>query len=88
MNVRIRSVYAVGITDHLSSQFGSDKDIVLEVDSGTTVEGLLRRLSSLGPAQAFDDLMIHVFVNGRVRGFDYVLQPKDVVDIHIPVSGG
>jgi molybdopterin converting factor small subunit len=86
--IRIRSVYAIGLTDHLLSQLASGKDNAIEIDAGTTVKELLQRLSSLGPVKAFDDIMIHVFVNGTVQGFDYVLQPQDIVDIHIPVSGG
>jgi len=66
----------------------SGKGNAIEIEAGTTVEGLLKNFSSLGPVKAFDDIMIHVFVNGTVRGFDYVLQPEDIVDIHIPVSGG
>ena len=70
------------------SKHGSGRDFTIEIETRTTVEGLLQSLSSLGPTQAFDDIMIHVFINGKVPGFDYVLQPQDVVDIHIPVSGG
>ena len=88
ITIRIRSVYAIGLTDQLRSQCASGKDFAIVIEPGTKVEGLLQKIASLGPVEAFDDMMMHVFVGGKVRGFDYVLQPQDVVDIHIPVSGG
>jgi len=88
ITIKIRSTYAIGLTDHLRSQSASGKDLLVEIEENTNVEGLLQELPSLGPAEAFDDIMIHVFVNGKLRGHDYVLQPGDVIDLHIPVSGG
>jgi len=88
MRVRIKSTFAVGPSKRLQSQFASGEDLYLEVESGTTVEGLLHQLSSIGPPEEWDDIMINVFVNRKLRGFDYVLQPDDVIDLHVPVSGG
>jgi molybdopterin converting factor small subunit len=62
--------------------------MLVEVREGTTIDALLRTLPAIGPPEQFDDIMLHVFVNGRLKGFDYVLQPEDVLDLHIPVSGG
>lgn len=81
IRVTLRSTYAVGTGD-------PGDGTALEIKPGTGVEELLRALPGLGPPEAFDDIMIHVFVNGRLRGFDYVLRPGDVIDLHIPVSGG
>jgi molybdopterin converting factor small subunit len=88
IKIKLRSTYGIGSTDHLRSGSSLGKDLVVEVEQGTNVEGLLQKLPSLGPSEAFDDIMIHVFVNGKLRGDDYVLQPGDVIDLHIPVSGG
>lgn len=88
MKIKIRSTFALGLTDSLRTEMSSGRDILLEIGAGSSVASLLRRLPSLGPAHAFDDMMMHVFVNGKLKGFDYVLQPGDVVDFHIPVSGG
>jgi molybdopterin converting factor small subunit len=86
--IKIRSIYALGITAELRSRFFSGKDVILEVEPGTVVEQLLKKMPFLGPPELYDDLMIHVFVNGTQQGFDYELQSNDVIDIHIPVSGG
>jgi hypothetical protein len=32
--------------------------------------------------------MLHVFVNEEIAGFDKVLENNDIIDLHIPVSGG
>ncbi|MBW1732058.1 MAG: MoaD/ThiS family protein [Deltaproteobacteria bacterium] len=58
------------------------------VQPGPTVEELLEKLASLGPKDQFDDIVIHVIVNRTLKRHDYVLQPGDVIDLHIPVSGG
>lgn len=88
IKIRIRSVFAVGLPDHLRSRFFSQEDPVVEVPLNTSVGAFLRALEFLGPSEAFDDMMLHVFVNGKLRGLDYTLQSGDVVDLHIPVSGG
>jgi len=88
MKIRIKSIFAVGLTEKLRSLFASGKDLVMEVEQGTKVQELLEKTGSMGPVESFDDLMIHVFVNGKQKGFDYELMPGDVLDIHIPVSGG
>ena len=88
ITVKIRSTFAIGFANELRSLFASGRDLIFEVDQGTDVQGLLEKLPSLGPPESFDDMMIHVFINGELRGFDYVLQPEDVIDLHIPVSGG
>ena len=88
MRVKIRSFFAVGVTDHLRPHFASGKDLIVEVEAGTDVEALLQKLPALGPPESFDDMMLHVFVNGRLQGFDCVLKPGDIIDLHIPVSGG
>ena len=88
MKIRIKSFFAVGATDHLKEPPGFRKELRIEVEEGTTIDQLLRRLPSIGPPEQFDDIMLHVFVNGRIQGFDYTLQDGDVLDLHIPVSGG
>jgi molybdopterin converting factor small subunit len=88
VKVRVKSVYAFGLGRERREAFDSGKDLVLDLEAGTTVEGLLSVLPSLGPPESFDDMMMHVFVNGEARGFDYVLGRGDVVDIHLPASGG
>lgn len=88
MKIRIRSFFAVGATNHLKEPAGSRKDKLVEVEEGTTIDEMLKTLPAIGPSEQFDDIMLHVFVNGCLQGFDYVLQPGDVLDLHIPVSGG
>jgi molybdopterin converting factor small subunit len=88
MKIRIKSFFAVGATAHLKEQTGARKEMLVEVGEGTTIDELLKTLPAIGPAEQFDDIMLHVFVNGRLKGFDYVLQSGDVLDLHLPVSGG
>lgn len=89
MEIRIKSFFAVGATLHMGGSSGRDaRDLAVDVKPGATVSELLERIPSLGPPGQFEDIMLHVFVNGQLKGFDYVLQPGDVVDLHIPVSGG
>ena len=88
MIVRIKSSFALGPSNRLLAKLASDEDLNIEIEPDTTVEGLLRQLSSIGPPEEWDDIMLSVFVNGKLQGFDYVLQPGDVIDLHIPVSGG
>lgn len=88
IRITVRSTFAVGFTERLRSLLGSGGDMIVEVEPGTNVQELLEKMGSLGQSESFDDIMIHVFVNGKLKGFDYVLQQEDVLDIHIPVSGG
>jgi molybdopterin converting factor small subunit len=88
MKIRIKSIFAVGLTEKLRSVLASGKDLIVEVEPGTRIQELLEETGSLGPAESFDDLMIHVFINGNQKGFDYELKPGDVLDVHLPVSGG
>jgi len=87
VKIHLRSTYAVG-----SSGGATGNDPLtgsrVELSPGATVQDLLERFPDLGPSESYDDIMIHVFVDGRLRGFDHTLEPGDVVDIHIPVSGG
>jgi len=86
--VTIRSTYAVGASPERRSEILSGKDIRVEVAPGSRVEDLLRRMPELGPPESYDDLMLCVFVNGKRRGLDHVLENGDVLDLHIPSSGG
>jgi molybdopterin converting factor small subunit len=88
MKVKIRSTFAIGATQDPQGRSPSNGPMKVDVQPGTTVEELLEKLPSLGPKDQFDDIMIHVFVNGTLKGHNYVLQPGDVIDLHIPVSGG
>ena len=88
IKVIINSSFAVGRSEEFESQVGEGGDIVLELEPGTTVEGLLHQLPSIGPPDRWDDIMLHVFVNQEIAGFDRVLENNDIIDLHIPVSGG
>ncbi len=88
MRIRLRSTYAVGLAAGRSEKSKLESRDELELASGTTVQQLLERFPGLGPPDSYDDIMIHVFVNGVLRGFDHLLENGDVIDIHIPVSGG
>ncbi len=85
ITVKIRSTFSVGATLNNLSARG---DIQVKLKQGSTVKDLLKKLPSLGPEEQFDDIMIHVFINGELRGYDYPLRNGDVIDLHIPVSGG
>ena len=88
MQVKIRSSYGIGLKAEERRRLTTARDMVVELPTGARVDDLLGKLPALGPPEAFDDIMIHVFVNGRLRGFDHELQSGDVIDLHIPVSGG
>jgi len=85
--IKIRSYFAAGLPDDLWSQFISGDSLVVEVEPGTSIEGLLRQMPWLGLGGVSDD-MILVFVNGQQQALNYVLQSEDVIDLHIPASGG
>ena len=88
MKIHLRSTYAVGSSGGNDEGNAPTAGSLVELAPGGTVQELLERFPALGASESYDDIMIHVFVNGRLRGFDHTLEPGDVVDIHIPVSGG
>jgi molybdopterin converting factor small subunit len=88
IQVKIGSVFAIGRTRALQERLGSGKDLEISLQAGTSIGQLLQRLPFLGPPDAYDDMMLHVFVNGIQRGFDHILQRGDRIDLHIPSSGG
>jgi molybdopterin converting factor small subunit len=89
MEIRIKSCFAVGATQAKGTGPGMDcRDLALDMEPGSNIFDMLQQLPAIGPSEQFDDMMLHVFVNGRLEGFDYILQPGDVIDLHIPVSGG
>jgi len=88
VKIRLQSSFAVGSTIEYLSRFADGHDTVLELDPGTTIEGLLLQLSSIGSPDEWDDMFLHVFVNGILKSMEYVLQTDDIVNIHIPISGG
>jgi len=88
IQVKINTTFAIGNSEAFSSQFNENGDLILELEPGTTVQELLKRLPAIGAPENWSDLFLHVFVNHGVVGFDQVLEPGDVIDIHIPLSGG
>ena len=78
----------MGLTKEFTAKFAGGRNVTLELDPGTTIKDLLHQLPSIGPPDAWDDMMLMVFVNGEAKGFDYVLLDGDTIDLHIPVSGG
>ncbi|MBW2084215.1 MAG: MoaD/ThiS family protein [Deltaproteobacteria bacterium] len=88
MKITLRSSFAVGLTKLSLTQPGGLGSAQITLKAGSTVQDLLHKLPSLGPPEQWDDIMIHVFVNGELKGYDYPLRNGDVVDLHIPVSGG
>jgi molybdopterin converting factor small subunit len=88
IKVKINSSYAVGRTEAFGLQVKDGRDIIMELEPGTTVEELLLQLPSIGSPEYWDDIMLHVFVNEEIAGFDKVLEDNDIIDLHIPVSGG
>jgi hypothetical protein len=88
INVKINTTFAIGNTEAFGSQFDPKGDLILELAPGTTVEELLLRLPGLGSPENWSDLFLHVFVNHQVAPFDRVLADQDILDIHIPLTGG
>jgi hypothetical protein len=88
IHVKINTTFAIGNTEAFSSQFNRNGDLILELGPGTTVQELLMRLPGLGAPENWSDLFLHVFVNHIVAPFDRVLEENDVLDIHIPLTGG
>jgi molybdopterin converting factor small subunit len=88
IKVKINTTFAIGNSEAFNSQFDRNGDLFLELKAGITVQELLLGLPSLGPPENWSDLFLHVFVNHKVAGFDQVLEDNDILDIHIPLSGG
>ncbi|UCG65496.1 MAG: MoaD/ThiS family protein [Deltaproteobacteria bacterium] len=87
IKIKIGSFFATRLPADLQSQLISGNSLVVEVEPGTSVEGLLRKLPWLGLGESFDSMLI-VFVNGQQQYSNYVLQPEDVIDLHLPAAGG
>ncbi|MBU2497495.1 MAG: hypothetical protein KKE57_01210 [Proteobacteria bacterium] len=87
ITVKIKSFFAVSLPDDLRSQFIKDHFLTVEVAPGTTIEGLLKKLPWLGLAESFQSMVI-AYINGQRETVNYVLQPGDVVDLHVPTAGG
>jgi hypothetical protein len=85
--VKVRSFGAGELPDDLSAQLNSGQCLLVEVERGTTVEGLLRRIPPAGRGASFRDTIV-VFVNDQQQELDCVLQPEDVIDLHILAAGG
>jgi molybdopterin converting factor small subunit len=88
IHIMINSSFAIGQAESYNAKFGKKDDIIMEMEPGTTVHDLLLQLPSIGDPKNWADLFLHVFVNHKMAGFDQVLQDKDVIDLHIPLSGG
>jgi molybdopterin converting factor small subunit len=88
IKVIINSSYAIGNTGPLISQFQDSDNMIMELENGTTVEGMLLLMPGVGSPERWDNIMLHVFVNEVIAGFDQVLKNDDIIDLHIPVSGG
>jgi len=88
IKIRLKSSFAVGVTEEFLAQFQNGHEVVIEFGQGSTVLDLLNRLSSIGSANEWDDMLLHVFVNQELKGMDYVLQDNDEINLHLPVSGG
>jgi molybdopterin converting factor small subunit len=88
IKVTLRSTFAIAGTNPLGSIIDSNQDAVIELDEGATIESMLLSMHSIGNPRHWDDIMLIAIVNGTLRGFDHVLADKDVIHLHIPVSGG
>jgi molybdopterin converting factor small subunit len=88
IKVKINSSFAIGHSEAFVSKVNNKNDLVMELEPGTTVYDLLLRLPSIGAPENWEDLFLHVFINHKMAGFNQVLQDHDIVDLHIPLSGG
>jgi molybdopterin converting factor small subunit len=88
VKITINSSFAIGHTEAFKAHFDKTDAITMEVEVGTTVQDLLMQLPSIGDPKNWSDLFLHVFINHKVAGFDQILQDNDVIDLHIPLSGG
>jgi molybdopterin converting factor small subunit len=88
IRVKINTTFAIGDTAAFHSQFNQNGDLILELKPETTIQELLLGLPGLGAPENWSDLFLHVFVNHKVAPFDRVLKDNDILDIHIPLTGG
>ncbi|EFK07833.1 conserved hypothetical protein [delta proteobacterium NaphS2] len=88
IRIKLNSCYSIGRSEAFRSRFSCEEDFNVVLASGTTVEELLLQLPGIGKPEEWDDLDLHVFINHKSVDFDKVLAEGDVVDIHIPSSGG
>lgn len=88
IQVKINSVFAIGDTEAFFAKFKKKDNIIMELEAGTTVQDLLLMIPSMGDPEEWSDLFLHVFINHKNVGFDRVLEDNDIIDIHIPLSGG
>lgn len=88
IQVKINTTFAIGNSEAYGAQFDRSGNLILELEPGTTVQEMLVRLPGLGSPENWSDLFLHVFVNHRVAPFDRVLEDQDIIDIHIPLTGG
>lgn len=72
----------------IESSFHDNDTSIIELETGTTVEGMLVKMPFIGIPERWDDIMLHVFINHKIAGFDQVLNNNDLIDLHIPASGG
>lgn len=86
--VIINPSFAIAPTAALTAQSLSNHKIVMELEAGTGVKGMLLKLSSIGSPEQWDELMLNVFVNHKIAPFDRPLRDNDIIDLHRPVSGG
>jgi molybdopterin converting factor small subunit len=88
IRIKLNSCYSIGRTEAFLSRFTSEEDYTMVLPSGTSVEELLLQIPGIGRPEEWDDMDLHVFINHKSVDFDRVLEEGDVVDIHIPTSGG
>ena len=88
IRIKLNSCYSIGRSEAFRSRFSCEEDFNLVLASGTTVEDLLLQLPGIGKQKEWDDMDLHVFINHKSVDFDRVLADGDVIDIHIPSSGG
>lgn len=87
IKVKIGSFFATGLPADLLSQYTSGDSLVVDVEPGTTVGELLKKLPWLGLGESFEDMLI-IMVNNQQQHLNYILQSEDILDLHIPASGG
>jgi len=85
IRVIINSTYSLG---HIKAFSHDNDNIVMELEEGTTVEGMLLQMPSMGSPDLWDNIMLHVFVNQEIAGFDHILKDNDIIDLLVPASGG